>query len=354
MINLLIYRYEKFKSNLKYVSKKILSKNLNLKFDIESGFEIVLKYTHEETDKEHLEFLEKVNIDPPKKKKKLEQQQTHKPDHIKVIEELMEYSDPKNFEKITPPPIPKTQCLLNVECINEPLFITGNYTKYERGVSQTEWFVNNQRVGDNSVGEIIAEPFLPIIKSSSFNFHSSGREDIDVRMLGNGRPFVIEFINPKNYKITQDELDEIQKKINLNLSTNINNISVANSNIMKQIIEGAQEKKKQYRCVVYVTREISQEDIDKLNQIQDLKIFQKTPVRVMHRRSIEIREKMLYSFKAEFVNEHFLVLDLITQAGTYIKEFIHGDLGRTNPSLGTFLKSDCEIIQLDVINLIFE
>lgn len=28
-------------------------------------------------------------------------------------------------------------------------------------------------------------------------FHSGGREDIDVRMLGNGRPFLIELINPE-------------------------------------------------------------------------------------------------------------------------------------------------------------
>lgn len=331
-----------------------MAKNLNLKFDIESTFEIIIRLTHEETDNEHLEFLELVNIDPPKKRKKVEVQQTHKPDNIKVIEGLIETSNTKIFEKIMPPPTPKTQCTLIMECVNGPLFVTGNYNKYERGVSQTEWFVNNQRVGDNSVGEIIAEPFLPIICSSSFNFHSSGREDIDVRMLGNGRPFVIEFINPKNYKITQEELDQIQKKINLNISTNVNSLKIANSEIMKKIIEGAQEKKKQYRCVVYVSREINQDDIDQLNKIKDLKLFQKTPIRVMHRRSIEVRERYLYSFKAELVNEHFLVLDLITQAGTYIKEFIHGDLGRTNPSLGTILKSDCDIIQLDVANLIFE
>jgi tRNA pseudouridine synthase 10 len=27
--------------------------------------------------------------------------------------------------------------------------------------------------------------------------HAAGREDIDVRMLGTGRPFVFEIINPK-------------------------------------------------------------------------------------------------------------------------------------------------------------
>lgn len=28
-------------------------------------------------------------------------------------------------------------------------------------------------------------------------FHAGGREDVDVRMLKGGRPFVIEFVNPR-------------------------------------------------------------------------------------------------------------------------------------------------------------
>ena len=35
-----------------------------------------------------------------------------------------------------------------------------------------------------------------IFKPSSLKFHSGGREDIDVRMLGNGRPFAIELVDP--------------------------------------------------------------------------------------------------------------------------------------------------------------
>ena len=38
---------------------------------------------------------------------------------------------------------------------------------------------------------------LPIFGSKQAYLHAAGREDIDVRMLGQGRPFVIEFVNPK-------------------------------------------------------------------------------------------------------------------------------------------------------------
>lgn len=43
-------------------------------------------------------------------------------------------------------------------------------------------------------------------------------------------------------------------------------------------------------------------------------------------------------------------LELNTQAGTYIKEFVHGDFGRTQPSLGDLLGSvNVDILALDVV-----
>jgi len=39
---------------------------------------------------------------------------------------------------------------------------------------------------------------------------------------------------------------------------------------------------------------------------------------------------------------------LKTQAGTYIKEFAHGDFGRTKPNLGDLLNTETDILQLDV------
>lgn len=46
-------------------------------------------------------------------------------------------------------------------------------------------------------------------------------------------------------------------------------------------------------------------------------------------------------------------LHLNTQAGTYVKEFVHGDFGRTTPSIGDIIGSEVDIIALDVtaINL---
>ena len=45
------------------------------------------------------------------------------------------------------------------------------------------------------------------------------------------------------------------------------------------------------------------------------------------------------------------MLHLLAQAGTYIKEFVHSDIGRTQPNVSSLLGSKTDILQLDVTNL---
>ncbi len=39
-----------------------------------------------------------------------------------------------------------------------------------------------------------------------------------------------------------------------------------------------------------------------------------------------IRDKIIHAIKIIPINEHYSVVYLLASAGTYIKEFIHGDL----------------------------
>ena len=80
-------------------------------------------------------------------------------------------------------------------------------------------------------------------------------------------------------------------------------------------------------------------------------VQQKTPVRVMHSRSLATREKRVLRLKLTMTNPRFGVLELDTSAGMYIKEFVHGDLGRTEPSLASLAGCDADILQLDVLDV---
>lgn len=59
----------------------------------------------------------------------------------------------------------------------------------------------------------------------------------------------------------------------------------------------------------------------------------------------------MYALKAQLLNEHFFELHVLASAGTYIKEFVHGDLGRTVPNVGQILGTEADILQLDVTNV---
>ena len=59
-----------------------------------------------------------------------------------------------------------------------------------------------------SVEEIVAEKVMETSEGQEHSFHGMGREDIDARMLGNGRPFVLEIKNPVKRFIDLKEMEE--------------------------------------------------------------------------------------------------------------------------------------------------
>ncbi len=101
-----------------------------------------------------------------------------------------------------------------------PLCIQGRYHKYIRGIPQTHWphreckgrgcencnFTGKQ--WETSVEELISPPFLRDSQGIESVFHGSGREDIDVRCLGTGRPFIIEIKQPKKRSLNLKEIEE--------------------------------------------------------------------------------------------------------------------------------------------------
>jgi tRNA pseudouridine synthase 10 len=125
---------------------------------------------------------------------------------------------------------------------------------------------------------------------------------------------------------------------------------------------GAEEKQKMYACKVWVKKVMTETEIAAaLNPHTDLIIQQKTPVRVLHRRSLLTRPRVVHELRCEQVETDeekdggstLFTLHLRTSAGTYVKEFVHGDLGRTNPSLGNLLGGvECDILELDVTDVL--
>ena len=187
------------------------------------------------------------------------------------------------------------------------------------------------------------------------------REDLDVRLLSeneSGRQFCVELINSKRPISSIEDCLKLQTMVNEDEEAKdrikIFYLKRDSSSIFLQLKVGEEKKRKEYRCVVWSSKLLSQSD---LIFPVDFEIAQKTPLRVLHRRSALSRRRKIFEMKGEILGgvngkSHFFTFDLVTQAGTYIKEFVHGDLGRTYPNLGTILNCNTDILQLDVKGLI--
>lgn len=60
---------------------------------------------------------------------------------------------------------------------------------------------------------------------------------------------------------------------------------------------------------------------------------------------------MIHRLRIRKVNAYTYIVFVLSSAGTYIKEFIHSDLNRTQPHFGDLIDDKCDIYQLDVLNL---
>ncbi len=224
----------------------------------------------------------------------------------------------------------------------KPLLIYGRYRKLIRGIPQTKWPSGKYK---ESVEEIIAKPIMEITKGEGHALHGMGREDIDALMLGNGRPFILEIKMPKRRKIN---LDEITKKINSSGKVEVLNLRFASKEEIAKIKSA--EPKKRYKVGIKV--DVSEDELK--NALNSLigKISQRTPTRVKHRRADKIRRKEVYEVKLIGKNEDAWIVEVLAQSGTYIKELMHGDNGRTTPSLAEKLGKKVEVLWLDVVEIL--
>jgi len=241
------------------------------------------------------------------------------------------------------------------------LYLYGRYKKFDRTIPQTKWPCrvcrgkgckhchDTGKLYETSVEEIIAGKALPLTKGTDESLHGSGREDIDARMLGNGRPFVLEIKNPK---IRTIDLDTLEQTVNSS-SRNIIEISSLRYSTKDEVARiKAAEFQKTYRILIEATQVFHKEKLKKAcRTLRGTIIKQFTPTRVAHRRANKVRERKIYNCEVESIEGTIARLVIETDSGTYIKELVSGDNQKTTPSLSELLGIPCVVKELDVIEI---
>ena len=341
-------------------------------------------------------------------------------------------------------------------------YLYGRYRKLERGIPQTRWPCRACKgrgcnrcsmTGlqyEKSVQDLIGNPLLPVFSCEEHAFHGMGREDIDVRCLGRGRPFVIEMKEPKLRNTDPHELMEIINS-KANGSIEVTGLRDSNRSEVVRLKDTPAEKSYTIRFKLSPLRETeytvltapldltkenksrsnnkrkrrgdnkrdntkplpneididdskpSKETLDKMKKaelvdlcaqmklkksgtkselieriinfeeppaetfeipddsyiietimsLEGVKLAQRTPERVAHRRADLIRRRTIFEVHPPMIEKlsdgtKVIEVTMRCESGTYVKETVHGDSGRTQPSIASLLKAKCEVEWLDV------
>jgi tRNA pseudouridine synthase 10 len=174
-----------------------------------------------------------------------------------------------------------------------------------------------------------------------------GREDIDARMLGRGRPFVLELLRPKRRTV---DLGRMAEELARDATGRVEVVDLRPAEAIEVVRVKEAAPEKSYR--VGVSGDVP---VAKVNEALELAlrqaIAQRTPTRVAHRRSDRVRTRRVVSAHVVEATPGRFTLDIRTEAGTYVKEWVEGDDGRTVPSLASLTGVPLKVEFLDVLEI---
>ncbi len=238
-----------------------------------------------------------------------------------------------------------------------PVYVRGKYCKYTRDIAQTEFFCNKCRgrgcwycqdtghFSKESVEQLLSNTFLPFFDSKLLIMHGAGREDMDVLMLGKGRPFIAELLLPVKRSAN---LKKIEEQINNGCKgkISISNLEFCSLGDVSTLKDTHHDKI--YAALVGADKEA---DFSKLVVGQKMDVVQSTPTRVEKRRAILNRNKEVTILRVGEITKKEFVVVIKTSHGTYVKEFISGDNNKTKPSVSSLTGASCTCKLLDVLEI---
>ncbi|SEH49780.1 tRNA pseudouridine synthase 10 [Halopenitus malekzadehii] len=283
-------------------------------------------------------------------------------------------------------------------------FVYGRYRKLERDIPQTEWPCREchgsgrdgrepcEHCGgtgylyEHSVEEYVAPIVEDVMDGTDAVFHGAGREDVDARMLGTGRPFVVEVEEPRRRRV---DVERLESDVNAFAegAVEVEGLRLATYEMVERVKQ--LDASKRYRAFVAFDEAVDPEDLRAAaTELEGSTIEQYTPNRVDHRRASLTREREVYDVtvhesladlpdrsdptdgtsvddtidtavprsRAEEALPDFdpddprhAIVDIHGEGGLYIKELVSSDEGRTEPSLAGLLDVGATVIHLDVL-----
>ncbi len=236
------------------------------------------------------------------------------------------------------------------------LFVFGRYQKLVPGISQTRWTCKNcngkgceKCKGKGKMYSSVEEKIGEIMKGEAdardYTLHASGREDIDVITTAK-RPFVMQLSAAKNRK---PDLKKIEGGIAKGKEVAVHDLKIVKRGAVELVASSHFDK--EYEAEVEFEKEPDERQIESVLSLEGKTIEQKTPERVAHRRAKLTRRRRILGVKLVSKEGNRAEFRIKTEAGTYIKELITGDEGRTEPNFSSLSGMKTKCANLKVVGI---
>lgn len=239
------------------------------------------------------------------------------------------------------------------------LFVFGRYRKLVPGLSQSRWLCAKcggkgckacEERGKNyeSVEERVGEPLRAAAGADAYVMHASGREDIDATNSA-GRPFVLEL---KGARARKPDLAKAAAEIARSGQVAADGLRIVPRPFVELVTESHFDKT--YEAEAEFGRDVGEDDMAVVRTLEGQTLLQQTPTRVAHRRADLVRHRKVKHIEMAVrdpQNRRLAALVIRAEAGTYIKELISGDGGRTKPSVAGLLGTTAKCVGLEVVGI---
>ncbi|MGC9226348.1 tRNA pseudouridine(54/55) synthase Pus10 [Caldivirga sp.] len=205
-----------------------------------------------------------------------------------------------------------------------PVYIEARYRKLIRGIPQ---------VGDASVASVAKETVIEL-KPLDVVLHFAGVEGPEVRVLGLGRPMVIEAIRPLSRNIREGTI--------IKNGVQLLNLKAAGKVQVREIKSKAGELRRVYRVLVKLYGNVNDEQLKSLEDY-----FSNRQIRQSMGRGKRV--KLIYGLKVIPVSGSILELIIDTQGGFSIRRFITSE--GTEPSISGTLGVKVIPIEVDILGI---
>ena len=234
-----------------------------------------------------------------------------------------------------------------VEVQVNSLLLRGRYWKLARNISQAYW-PSPEGPRYFSV-EQAAWGLLRLTGGERIVVHAAGREDVDARMLGTGRPLIIEVKAPRRRHLPLAELEEAANSSGRGL-VEFRLEGLARRRDITLYKEESAERRKVYKALIAVNRPLTRGDLERLEaEFSGRTVLQRTPTRVLHRRPDVTRVKRVHRVSCRHLGGGIAECLIEADGGLYVKELVSGDGGRTTPSFSEVLGARAACVELDVL-----